>query len=619
MTALTVVSGAIDIAGQVLFTSGLHAVWRLAATWWSKSLSRDCKAGGTPTPQRGIGIGPKSAAPRIGHQVVALAAAWILGFVLAAPHLLPLAAYLRTGSRMLDRAGGSAERPPIGAEALPQTFLPNFYGAHGPDSLYLVAGNQLESTASAYAGLLAAFVLAPLAWLSPKQRSWNAFWLVMGLVGLSWPLDVPGLVTIWRLPGLNMMSWNRFAFVTAFATLSLAVVGLEQLWQRWPGRRMWFLGPALTSAFLAAWCSCRAANLPEPIATKIGRAVDAGQAVGRIVDKAGVQRVRRSFTQTYLEGAAWCTVACAGWLLIATRQGPPRWFRTVLVSLLLCELLRFADGFNPQCDSKLYYPTIPVLQQLTEAPPGRVLGVGCLPAMLNEIYRLRDVRGYDSVDPRRIVELLRAVAHPAVRLPNYARLQAYVPRFQTAREDGKIRAPGILDMLGVRYFIFRGTPPPQARTLMQQDDYWVVENERALPRAFVPRRVEALADEGLALERMAADDFDPRRLAYVAERLELPDDCQGTAEVVDEVPCAVAVQAEMRTAGLLVLADQWYEGWRAELNGHDAPIVRVNHAMRGVVLPAGKSRVDFRYEPPGFRVGLWLALGAVSLLAAWIV
>jgi hypothetical protein len=289
------------------------------------------------------------------------------------------------------------------------------------------------------------------------------------------------------------------------------------------------------------------------------------------------------------------------------------------VSLLLCELLRFADGFAGQCDPKLYYPNIPVLEQLTKAPPGRVLGVGCLPPMLNEIYRLRDVRGYDSVDPRPIVDLLRAVEHSAVRSPNYARAQAFVPRFPMAREDGRIRAPGILDMLGVRYFIFRGTPPPQARTLMQQDDYWVVENEGALPRAYIPQRVEALADEGLALKRMAADDFEPRRVAYVAERLELPDDCQGTAEIVDEVPCTVAVAAEMRTAGLVVLADQWYEGWRAELDGRDVPIVNVNHALRGVVLPAGKSRVDFHYEPPGFRLGLWLALAAAALLAVWVV
>ncbi|HEV3025013.1 MAG TPA: hypothetical protein VGX76_21215, partial [Pirellulales bacterium] len=183
LTTLTIVSGAIDVAGQVLFTSGLYAIWRLAAGWWSKS-----------------------AAPRVVVQIAALAAAWVLGFVLAAPHLLPLAAYIRTGSRMLDRAGGSAERPPVGAEALPQTVLPNYYGTHGPDSLYLLVGNQLESAAGAYAGLLAACVLAPLAWLSPKHRSSNGFWLVLAFLGLSWLLNVPGLVAVWRLPGLNMMS-----------------------------------------------------------------------------------------------------------------------------------------------------------------------------------------------------------------------------------------------------------------------------------------------------------------------------------------------------------------------------------------------------------------------------
>ena len=51
------------------------------------------------------------------------------------------------------------------------------------------------------------------------------------MVGLSWSLDVPGMVQLLRLPGLNLMSHNRFVFVTAFAILILAAAGLNALWQ----------------------------------------------------------------------------------------------------------------------------------------------------------------------------------------------------------------------------------------------------------------------------------------------------------------------------------------------------------------------------------------------------
>ena len=53
---------------------------------------------------------------------------WGLGFLLAAPHLLPLLEYAQTGSRVVQRSEGNEERPPIGLAALPQVVLPDMYG-----------------------------------------------------------------------------------------------------------------------------------------------------------------------------------------------------------------------------------------------------------------------------------------------------------------------------------------------------------------------------------------------------------------------------------------------------------------------------------------------------------
>jgi hypothetical protein len=55
------------------------------------------------------------------------------------------------------------------------------------------------------------------------------------------------------------------------------------------------------------------------------------------------------------------------------------------------------------------------------AAPGRVLGVGCLPPRLGERFGLRDVRGYDAVDPALLCDLLAGVASEASRSPDYAR------------------------------------------------------------------------------------------------------------------------------------------------------------------------------------------------------
>jgi uncharacterized membrane protein YfhO len=68
-----------------------------------------------------------------------------------------------------------------------------------------------------------------------------------------------------------------------------------------------------------------------------------------------------------------------------------------------------------------------------------------------------------------------------------------------------------------------------------------------------------------------------------------------------------------------VLADTHFPGWKAKADGKKVPIVRTQHLLRGVVVPAGTHTIEFRYQPWSWRVG-WIAtlLSAVTLLGvAW--
>src|SRR4029453_3031501 len=117
---------------------------------------------------------------------------------------------------------------------------------------------------------------------------------------------------------------------------------------------------------------------------------------------------------------------------------------------------------------------------------------------------------------------------------------------------------------------------------------WVYANTRALPRAYVPGRVEPVVDGTRRLMLLARDDFDPGRVAYVERPIQLPDAIDGSAKIVEETPTRVVASAEMRTPGLLVLADLWDAGWRVHDDRAELPILRTNHALRGVQLTAGQ-------------------------------
>ena len=100
--------------------SGIYAVWRFI-----ERHGRQCYK-----------------APAIRTMAV-VGGGWGLGFLLAAPFLMPVLEYSRTGNWYVA-ASGAEERPPVGWEALPQTVLPDIYGSTNR----FVEGNQLESSAS---------------------------------------------------------------------------------------------------------------------------------------------------------------------------------------------------------------------------------------------------------------------------------------------------------------------------------------------------------------------------------------------------------------------------------------------------------------------------------------
>jgi len=128
---------------------------------------------------------------------------------------------------------------------------------------------------------------------------------------------------------------------------------------------------------------------------------------------------------------------------------------------------------------------------------------------------------------------------------------------------------------------------------------------------------------------MAHPGFRPDLWAYSEVPIEGPEPGPtgepldaGTARLVRHEDERAEVEVEPARAGLLVLTDAWYPGWKASVDGEERPIHRVDQAFRGVVVRPGDRRVVFEYHPASFRIGVLaslaglLALGVGSLALA---
>jgi hypothetical protein len=412
---------------------------------------------------------------------------------------------------------------------------------------------------------------------------------------LGWTLDIPGIVHILRsepLRPLASLSYNRWVFATGIALVILAAIGLEHLRTAAAGFRWWFVAPVLVTAAFGGWCLVHRLALRDA-------------------------KDQQLFSVVYDSGVLLSLAALTGWFATVRAIPHGRWIRLGAIALLLCELFWFAWSERRQADVALYFPRIPVLEQIATLPMGRVWGIGCFPPNLNLVCGLQDVRGYDAVDPLLFFELFELAVDPRLSAFHpYALTQYAAP---LARESaGASRLHPVADLLNVRYLICRERPRGGLPVILQQDGYWILENRAALPRAYVPRSVKVVKDDRQALSEMSSVEFDPRRDAFVTDELRLPETMRGTVTVRYETPTRTELDVDMQTAGLVLLSDLWDPGWHAELDGVACPIHRVDVALRGFEVPAGKHRITCTDDPQGVRAGFQRGVVGVGVLLLWV-
>jgi uncharacterized membrane protein YfhO len=134
---------------------------------------------------------------------------------------------------------------------------------------------------------------------------------------------------------------------------------------------------------------------------------------------------------------------------------------------------------------------------------------------------------------------------------------------------------------------------------------------------------ELVDNASTRIDRLLDPSFDVRNIALTETPTALPENPAlpaSRAEIVQYGNNHVVVKAVAQADGLLVLADQYFTGWEATVDGEPAAVLRVNHVMRGVLLNAGQHTVTFTFAPRLLWIGsslsiLGLALCGVLVLA----
>lgn len=296
----------------------------------------------------------------------------------------------------------------------------------------------------------------------------------------------------------------------------------------------------------------------------------------------------------WIRGATWLSLANAPYvplaatavlsaaaLTAAASRLAPAWRAAACAGVLVVDLLPFFLLYNPA------YPPLP--------PPAPV--VAALPR-----------------DSRIVVDLPSGYWKEPFR--NLASLSGHETPSGHASQYPRTYAEMCL-ALGVRPLRFGSGNPRALRALnvghlVTRDGVQAVD---ALPRAWLVGRVEVLPDRAARLARLGDAALDLGATALVEAPVAGLEGTAPAGAVERRSPLEYRVRAD-RTA-LLVVSETWDAGWRAEVDGRPAPVLRVNHAMRGVRLPPGEHVVRFAYRPLSVRAGAWISAAALMALGAW--
>jgi hypothetical protein len=150
-------------------------------------------------------------------------------------------------------------------------------------------------------------------------------------------------------------------------------------------------------------------------------------------------------------------------------------------------------------------------------------------------------------------------------------------------------------------------------------------NCNAVPQAYLVHNVITAANPAESLALITTPCFNPR-IAAIVETSSVPagipkfaanalglslQEREDNVELQRPDTNSAVINFSTTRPGLLVLADTFYPGWQAYIDGAPVNIVHCNYLFKGVFVPEGKHKVEFKYLPTTFLVGSALALAAL--------
>lgn len=251
-------------------------------------------------------------------------------------------------------------------------------------------------------------------------------------------------------------------------------------------------------------------------------------------------------------------------------------FNWLFVFLALSELFRFSWKFNSFSPSEWLFPSTKVIEFLKEDNSlYRFMSIDrrLFPSNFSIVYFLSTISGYDPLYLKDYALLITKMESG----------QEEIASFNRIIEPANYESP-IVDELNVKYILsLQDLPTNKLSKVFQQGETRIYKNL----------------------------NFEPRIKL-------LPFDEKDSLEVLEYQPNLIKLKVNSIDDKELIVADNYYPGWEATINGQKIIIEKTANNFRKIKIKKGNNFVEFIYRPKKFQYGMIVSLLGVIFLAIFL-
>ncbi|MDM8554393.1 YfhO family protein [Desulfococcaceae bacterium HSG7] len=292
------------------------------------------------------------------------------------------------------------------------------------------------------------------------------------------------------------------------------------------------------------------------------------------------------------------------------------------------DLMSFGLSYNTAVSKKLAFPPTDSIQFLQKDKSlFRIISFGRFLYNSFAAFGIEDIGGYSPFYPRRYGEYLHiSQAEPDTPPPE---------QFSRWTKFRHFSSP-LMDIINTKYILLPSNwnLKSDRHKLVYDSEIKIYENLNVMPRFFWASQYYLALNPKDALDTLdqfSLSDFQhtvileskpPEKFTrFIENKKNKPQNAK--IKLISYTPNQINMEVESDYDGFIVVSDQYYPGWFAEIDGKRTEILRANYIMRAIPVPSGHHKVDMKFRPKPLIASMilsfvgWTALVGTILVFLW--